>query len=139
MMNIDGLGRIRATTGSKAPRAGGRSGDDFGKLLGDSAGKAAVGRSGSVGIEALLAAQEAGDGLHGRSRGKARAEALLDKLDELRCDMLAGSVPVGRLRAIADLVATQRESVDDPKLAGILDEIDLRAQVELAKLAVAGA
>jgi hypothetical protein len=91
------------------------------------------------GIEALLAAQEAGDGTQGRSRGKARAEALLDSLDELRSDILAGGVSPGRLRAIADLVATQRGEVSDPKLAEILDEIDLRAQVELAKLGLGGA
>jgi hypothetical protein len=30
-------------------------------------------------------------------------------------------------------VASHREKIDDPRLVAILDEIDLRAQVEIAK------
>lgn len=135
MMNIDGLGRLRTAATSKTSRSGGPGRGEFAKLVADSSRPANAGvTSGVGGIEALLAAQEAGDGTHGGSRGKVRAEALLDSLDDLRCDILSGGVSPGRLRAIADLVATQREDVNDPKLAQILDEIDLRAQVELAKL-----
>ena len=138
MMNIDALGRLRgAAAPSKTARAGSSGRGDFARLVGDSPARTNGGVAASVGgIEALLAAQEAGDGTHGRSRGRARAEAWLDSLDELRADILSGSVSPLRLRNIADLVATQRDAVDDPKLTEILDEIDLRAQVELAKLTV---
>jgi hypothetical protein len=34
---------------------------------------------------------------------------------------------------LADVVASHRERVSDPKLTAILDEIDLRAQIEIAK------
>jgi hypothetical protein len=140
MINIDGLGRLRTAAPSKTLRSGGAGRSDFARLVGESSARTNTGLAASVGgIEALLAAQEAGDGTQGRSRGKARAEALLDSLDELRSDILAGGVSPGRLRAIADLVATQRGEVSDPKLAEILDEIDLRAQVELAKLGLGGA
>lgn len=138
MVNIEGLGRIRPANAAKTNRTG--SSGNFAKLLGGSAAVSGIGAPSSLGsIESLLAAQEAGDATYGRSRGKARAEALLDRLDELRGDIVCGSISVARLRAIADLVATQRDTVDDPKLAGILDEIDLRAQVELAKLSALNA
>jgi hypothetical protein len=36
---------------------------------------------------------------------------------------------------LAQLVRARRDQVDDPRLIAILDEIELRAAVELAKLA----
>ena len=38
------------------------------------------------------------------------------------------------LGQIVRLVRSRREAFDDPKLSAILDEIELRAAVELAKL-----
>ncbi len=37
---------------------------------------------------------------------------------------------------VADVVATHRDKIDDPGLTAIMDEIDLRAQVEIAKMRV---
>jgi class II flagellar assembly regulator FliX len=42
-----------------------------------------------------------------------------------------------QLFELARLAARQRGKIDDPRLASLLDEIGLRAQVELAKLAAA--
>ena len=39
---------------------------------------------------------------------------------------------------LSQVVQSRREEVDDPRLVEILDEIDLRAQVELAKLSPRG-
>ena len=38
---------------------------------------------------------------------------------------------------VADVVASHRERIHDPALTAVMDEIDLRAQVELAKMRAA--
>jgi hypothetical protein len=55
-------------------------------------------------------------------------------LDELRLAILDGRLRPVDLERLTRLVAEQRTAADDPRLAGILDEIELRAAVELAKL-----
>ena len=63
---------------------------------------------------------------------------MLDKLEEIRLGLLLGTIPQSRLEQLAHLVRAQREQVNDPKLTAILDEIELRAAVELAKLTRSG-
>jgi hypothetical protein len=63
-----------------------------------------------------------------------RGSTLLDRLDELRLGLLAGVLPRERLDELARIARTARDSVDDPGLSLILDDIDLRVAVELAKL-----
>jgi hypothetical protein len=85
-------------------------------------------------MDALLALQEVPDSTDRRSAGVRRGQDLLDQLDEIRFALLTGAMPIERLGQIVKLVRARREAFDDPKLAGILDEIELRAAVELAKL-----
>jgi hypothetical protein len=95
--------------------------------------------SGIANIDVLLAAQGAEDPAQKKTnqRMKARAEDILAQLDNLKMAMTSGGVTIGHMVSIADVVATHRENITDPDLASILDEIDLRAHVELAKLEVA--
>ena len=92
----------------------------------------AVTSVGSLGT--LLLAQETGDAMEGRQRNKKRAETLLDKLEALRIRILEGSVPESELRALTHMIAQERAQMDDPALSAILDDIELRAAVEMAKL-----
>lgn len=85
-------------------------------------------------MDALLAVQAADDALQGRRRARARADDILNRLDDLRHFLLVGAIPRQRLEQLALAVRAQRAAVDDARLVEILDEIDLRAQVELAKL-----
>lgn len=64
---------------------------------------------------------------------------MLDLLDEVRVGMILGQVSRGTLQSLLTLVNAQREDFIDPSLSQVLDEIDLRARVELAKLNFAGA
>lgn len=82
----------------------------------------------------LLALQEVGDGRTARRKAVRRASDLLDMLEAIRLDLLDGSVGEERLSALLKLVSGQREAITDPRLAHVLDEIELRARVELAKL-----
>ena len=87
-------------------------------------------------IDALLAVQAADDSLEREQRRKLiqRGEDILDKLEEVRHGLLMGSIPKEKLITLAQLVRSRRDNVVDPRLAAILDEIELRAEVELAKL-----
>jgi len=86
-------------------------------------------------VDALLAIQEVDDATtgEGNARGRQWGGEILDRLDGVRLGLLNGGIPVSELRSIADLVTRQRANVSDPALQEILDEIELRARVELAK------
>lgn len=89
-----------------------------------------------VAVDALLAVQSAGTATDrpAKKRMMHRAETILDGLDAIRDKMLQGTLSVGDMIGIADVVAEHRENIDDPRLTSVMDEIDLRAQVELAKM-----
>ncbi|MGF1606670.1 MAG: flagellar assembly protein FliX [Rhodothalassiaceae bacterium] len=97
---------------------------------------APLGRTGPVAsVDALLAVQEAGrDDSQARKRALSHARDLLDLLEEVRVGLLMGAIPKDRLERLAHMARQRRDSFLDPRLAGILDEIELRAEVELAKL-----
>lgn len=93
----------------------------------------------SVGqLDALLSLQESGGGTseEARKRAKQRASLLLDHLDQVRIGILQGGIPVAALQQLTNLVGQHREKIMDPRLAEVLDDIDLRVQVELAKHSV---
>ena len=94
----------------------------------------ATGAASPVAVNPLLAAQEAADATSGTARAKAQAEAMLDRLDELRMGLLAGRLSRDRLAGLVRLARTSREPNLDSRLNQVLDEIELRAKVELAKL-----
>ena len=54
----------------------------------------------------------------------------------MRCatGLLAGGIPRATLNRLATAVTRRHEVFADPKLQDVLDEIELRAHVELAKL-----
>jgi hypothetical protein len=90
-------------------------------------------------VDALLMAQGTEDPAQKKSqkRMRERADGLLDKMNDLKVAILTGNVTVGHMVSIADIAATHREKITDPDLSVLLDEIDLRAQIELAKIEVA--
>jgi Class II flagellar assembly regulator len=85
-------------------------------------------------VESILTLQGVDDSTNGRSRGLQHGEHLLDMLDEIRDGLLAGGIPRGTLNRLATAVSRRQEGFVDPKLQSVLDEIELRAKVELAKL-----
>ena len=104
---------------------------------GAASGHSAVGGSvGLSGVSTVLALQGAPDSTERRARQRAvqRADAMLDELEQLRLGLLLGQIPRARLEQLAQMVRARREQLDDPKLIAILDDIELRAAVELAKL-----
>ena len=132
---IDGLGGVRATAPMKRPVKTGASGStSFAKHLDESSEASASGSlSGASAVSSILGIQEVDDALAHASRGKARANDILDRLDELKMDLLSGSISREKLLQLSRSVSSRRAQITDPRLVAVLDEIDLRAQVELAK------
>jgi len=61
-----------------------------------------------------------------------RGNQLVDSLEGLRTDLLAGKISEGRLNQLMAVMSQAREKAD-PGLDALLDDIELRARVELAK------
>jgi hypothetical protein len=85
-------------------------------------------------LDSILALQDMGDASDGRSKGLAHGEQLLDILDSVRDGLLAGGIPRTTLNRLAVAVTRRHDVFADPKLQDVLDQIELRAHVELAKL-----
>jgi hypothetical protein len=81
----------------------------------------------------VLAAQAVQDGAGERHRALARGRSLLDELDLIRIGLLDGALPAATIRRLSALLQAGRSSLADAKLNAVLDEIELRAAVELAK------
>ena len=84
-------------------------------------------------LSAVRAAQEIPDRPGGQRRALARGRRLLDALEQIRLGLLEGALPEASMRRLAGLLQAERPSIADATLAVVLDEIELRAAVELAK------
>lgn len=84
------------------------------------------------GIEVLLALQAAEDPAQRRKKLVRRANALLDTLERIKTDLLAGRLGEGRLNQLMALIGQARDR-GDRELDALVDDIELRARVELAK------
>ena len=140
-MKIQGPGQTKgpSKTGSKGKVDAGDS--SFGDMVSKESSSSPTTQSAQsiAQVDALLAIQGAEDPTAGASkkRMRKRSVVILDELEKLRMAMLNGNLTVGHMIDIADVVSSHREKIMDPGLTSIMDEIDLRAQVELAKMRVA--
>ena len=141
-MNIK-VGSTGATSQVGSTRKNGRvssAGGDFASFLEgtEETSPSSVGAAtGVAGLDALLAAQTVGDALQDggkKRRAAAHGNDILDKLEDLRMAILTGKVSKAKLIELARMLRDQRETGLDDELNRILDDIELRAQVELAKL-----
>lgn len=136
-MKIEKPGSVNSTAGvRRSERGSSARPGEFSRFLEQPEGASSVSASNAIGsVDALLAAQSveaASD--EERRQARARGDDILDRLDELRHGLLAGTLTRGQIVALANLVRSRRGSIVDPKLREILDEIELRAEVEIAKL-----
>ena len=86
------------------------------------------------GIDALLALQgEEGPGER-RKRAVKRGGVALDVLDELKVGVLSGALEPATLTRLKAATAGLRDGSGDPGLDAVLAEIELRVEVEIAKM-----
>ena len=86
--------------------------------------------------DAVLAAQNVGDSLDDtpqRRRLTEFADDILGRLEELRLGILMGRFSKEKLADLAQRLRQKRQQSTDPKLNEIIHEIELRAEVEIAK------
>ena len=140
-MKVQGPGGTKGPSKTSKTGKSADGGVSFGDFMSQDTGSAgATTNTQSIAhVDALLAVQGAEDPTAGaaRKRARKRATVILDELENVRMAMLGGSLTVGHMIDIADVVASHRDKIMDPALTGVMDEIDLRAQVELAKMRVA--
>lgn len=125
---MGGAGRAKG-----ASSGGGFSLPSVGGTTAAGAAAGAQGVTGVASVDALLAMQAVGGPLEGRRRAVKRAGRILDVLDEVKMAMLDGGLSASQLQKLARAVRDQRDSTDDPQLEALLDQIETRAAVELAK------
>lgn len=137
-MKIEGPSKTQKTSKTDKAKKSGKADGTFGAMVA-SASKEAAGVAASQSIakvDALLAVQGAEDPTEraARRRMRERGDQVLRQLDHLRLGVLTGDLTIGQVIDIADVVASHREKITDPELTAVLDEIDLRAQIEIAKM-----
>ncbi|WEK39711.1 MAG: flagellar assembly protein FliX [Candidatus Brevundimonas colombiensis] len=89
-------------------------------------------------VSALMALQGVEGPLERRRRAIRRGGGLLDRLDELKLALLSGDADQASLDRLARSLREERADDGDPGLNAVLDQIDLRASVELAKAEMRG-
>lgn len=90
-------------------------------------------------LEGLLAAQEAAsDDRPARKWAREHGETILRELDGIRVGLLSGRIPAETITRLLGTLDRRRERIADPMIREALDEIELRARVELAKLERSG-
>lgn len=139
-MKVTGPSGIGAASGSRPARGGGEGFSIPAPQASSTAVQAAAisAAGGLMGVEALLALQDIGGPLERKRRAVRRAGFILDVLDEIKVALLDGEPEAGDLDRLRRAVRNERENTEDPKLEAVLNEIEIRAAVEVAKLELAG-
>jgi Class II flagellar assembly regulator len=134
-MRIDGTGRsgnvARGRGAAKSERSGSAFSVSDGARSESAAGTAAPGSIG--GIDALLALQSVQE-VGPRGARLKHGHDMLDLLDDIKLSLLAGEVPQDKLKSLVGTLSRRPDRFDDERVEDVLDEIELRARVELAKL-----
>jgi hypothetical protein len=86
------------------------------------------------GIDALIALQGQADPTERRRRAVKRGRNALDALDALKLEVLGGLPGLSTLQRLKSATAELGDSSGDERLDGVLAEIELRLEVEIAKL-----
>ena len=87
------------------------------------------------GIDALIALQGVDDATERRRHAVKRGRLALDALDELKVGLLGGDLTPGTLQKLKAVAAHLKTASGDAALDGVLAEIELRVEVEIAKMA----
>lgn len=87
------------------------------------------------GIDALIALQGVDDATERRRHAVKRGRVALDALDELKVGLLGGDLTPATLQKLKAVAAHLKVGSGDTALDGVLAEIELRVEVEIAKMA----
>lgn len=139
-MKVSKTGSVKgADSSKKAKKAAGDDGG-FANALREVSGADATEHAhatGGVGaVSSILAAQQVADATDHKSRGLMinYGNDLLDRLEQIRVSILSGAVSKERLQDLARRLRERKSGSDDPRLDELINEVELRVEVEIAKL-----
>ena len=135
-LEIKSPGRVETSAIKRKAPAGASSGGFSVSGAPESHGQIVAGPGPIAALDSILMLQGLEDSTQGKSKGLQHGEQLLDLLDSVRDGLLAGGIPRATLNKLAAAVTRRHEAFADPQLQDVLDQIELRAHVELAKLEV---
>ena len=134
------------STGKVSPakkKTSNNSGGDFSTMIEPNEEPTAVSSASSVqplsSIDGLLAAQEINIEEETKKQQIAHGNHLLDYLEDIRDGLLLGSINVQQVQNLVAEVRKEYGTITDPALQDIIREIEIRAEVEIAKLEMARA
>lgn len=135
-MRVNQAQRTSSSRQGKQVRRAGAPGKAFEPSRGGATRRAVAiaGPAAVSSVDALVALQAVEDTTERRRRAIDQGSDVLESLDELKIALLSGQATPARLARLKAIVERYEEGVEDPGLAEILRQIDLRARVELAKL-----
>lgn len=132
--------KVTGTTGPSAPAGAKTTRSSSGFSLGQAssapapaAASASASAAGVGDVSALMALQGVEGPLEKRRRAVKRGGGMLDRLDELKLGLLSGDADGAAVERLGRLMQEERPDDGDPGLNAVLDQIELRAAVELAK------
>ena len=123
----------RIGSGTRSPAAPGFALPTADEVAAPSGAAPSMGVSGVNSLDALIALQQVDDPMGRRKRAIGRAGRLLDALDEIKIALLEDQPSPAALHRLAMAVREERANADDAGLQGLLDQIETRAAVEMAK------
>jgi hypothetical protein len=133
-LRVDTNNRSGSVSGKGATSVSAGGGASFEPASAGSTARAAAPAfaASATGIDALLALQAVEDPLFAKKKAVRRGQSLLGVLEEIKADLLVGHVGEGRLNQLMALISQARQQ-SVPGLDSLIDDIELRARVELAK------
>ena len=133
-MRIERATGANAVTAGKSIRRNGADGFTLGE--GEPAREpiATAGMRSIGGIDVLVALQGIEEPGERRRRAVVRGRTALDALDALKIGLLAGALDAATVVRLKAAVSGLKDYSGDPALDGVLAEIELRVEVELAKM-----
>ena len=134
-MKIDGVTPTGQINSAKKKKAVSDGDGDFSSFLDSEETTSVTNTAPMTSINPFLSLQEVADQEQPDiAQAKKQGFTVLDYLSELKMGLLSGNVNPSNVSKLKDSIQSGRNNVQDKVLSDILDAIDVRAAVELAKL-----
>jgi hypothetical protein len=133
-MRIFGSNATARVANAAAPRRASAGGFSIDESDAPKSTQAAASLRTIGGIDALIALQGQDEPAERKRRAVKRGRTALDALDELKIEVLGGSLGPSTLMRLKSATADLRDASGDDRLDSVLAEIELRLEVEIAKM-----
>jgi len=133
-MRIYGANGMAGPTTSAAPRRASSSTFSLPQAEPDTAPSRASTLRSVAGIDALMALQGVEDPTERRRRSVTKGRQALDVLEELKLSVLGGKLDNALVLRLKTAAEGLKDSSGDRNLDAVIAEIELRVEVELAKM-----